>query len=123
MMERTETFLEGVYDMAGNLIETYDPALGRLEGRRKIVRHEAVDGVAEDGHYETVAEYPNGGKDVAWVVDVPGVEPREAWEETVVCTVYVPYTAEELAEMKKVRERPTTESFFEAMLQGIMDAR
>lgn len=128
-MERRETRLDGIRDEAGNLMEDYDPALGRLEERRKIVRHEAVEGVAEEGHYETVAEYPNGGKDVAWVVDVPGVEAREAWEETVVCSVYVPYTQEELAEIEAARNQPTAEeqiaelrAVLEALMGGIADA-
>lgn len=46
-----------------------------------IAHHDAVPGVEEVGHYEVVAEYPNGGKDVEWVVDVPGVEPQDAWDE------------------------------------------
>ena len=31
-----------------------------------------VQAVQEQGHYVTIAEYPNGGKDVEWVVDVAG---------------------------------------------------
>ena len=30
-------------------------------------------------HYETVAEYPNGGRDVRKVIDVPGVPAQAAW--------------------------------------------
>ena len=70
-----------------------------------IVHHDAVIGVEEKGHYETIAEYPNGGKDVKWVVDIKGVKARDAYDETVhdaydetePIQVYIPYTDSELA--------------------------
>ena len=69
-----------MYDEQGNPVTDYDPAKGRLEMQKRIHHHEAVEAVEEQGHWETVAEYPEtGGKDVQWVVDVPGVEAREAW--------------------------------------------
>ena len=43
-----------------------------------ITYHEAIPGREEEGHYETVVEYPNGGKDVVWVVDKPRIEAKEA---------------------------------------------
>ena len=46
-----------------------------------IAHHEAVEAVEEEGHWETVVEYPNGGRDVNWVADVPAVEAEEAWDE------------------------------------------
>ena len=48
-----------------------------------IVHHEAVAHVEEQGHYEVIKEYPNGGKDVMWVVDVPYVEGYDAYDEEV----------------------------------------
>lgn len=60
----------------------------------------------EQGHWETVAEYPEtGGKDVQWVVDAPGVEAREAWDEEETYWLYIPYTEEELAQMEADRNR------------------
>lgn len=61
--------------------------------------HEAVEPVEEQGHFETVKEYPNGGKDVAWVVDVEKVEAKEAWDEYEEILRYIEYTEEELAKM------------------------
>ena len=55
-----------VYDQQGNLLEEYDLDLGRLEASKRIEHHPAVEEVQEKGHWETIAEYPNGGKDVAW---------------------------------------------------------
>lgn len=57
-----------------------------------IKRHEALEAAAEQGHYETVREYPGGGKDVIWVVDTPAVEAREAYDEYEQILRYVPFT-------------------------------
>ena len=48
-----------------------------------VVHHDAVQHVEEQGHYEVVALYPNGGKDVRWVVDVEGVVGHDAYDEIV----------------------------------------
>lgn len=99
-----------IYDEQGNPVTDYDPAKGRLEIQKRIHHHEAVEAVEEQGHWETVAEYPEtGGKDVQWVVDVPGVEAREAWDEEETYWLYIPYTEEELAQMEADRNQPTPE--------------
>lgn len=90
-----------IYDQKGNLLSGCDLGKGYLESRTRTVHHDAVEGVEEVGHYETIREYPNGGKDVKWVVDVPGVEPREAWDEEIAYQVYIPYTDEELDGMEQ----------------------
>ena len=98
------------YDEQGNPVTDYDPAKGRLEMQKRIHHHEAVEAVEEQGHWETVAEYPEtGGKDVQWVVDAPGVEAREAWDEEETYWLYIPYTEEELAQMEADRNQPTPE--------------
>ena len=99
-----------MYDEQGNPVTDYDPAKGRLEMQKRIHHHEAVEAVEEQGHWETVAEYPEtGGKDVEWVVDAPGVEAREAWDEEETYWLYIPYTEEELAQMEADRNQPTPE--------------
>ncbi len=99
-----------MYDEQGNPVTDYDPAKGRLEMQKRIHHYEAVEAVEEQGHWETVAEYPEtGGKDVQWVVDVPGVEAREAWDEEETYWLYIPYTEEELAQMEADRNQPTPE--------------
>lgn len=99
-----------MYDEQGNPVTDYDPAKGRLEIQKRIHHHEAVEAVEEQGHWETVAEYPEtGGKDVQWVVDAPGVEAREAWDEEETYWLYIPYTEEELAQMEADRNQPTPE--------------
>ena len=99
-----------MYDEQGNPVTDYDPAKGRLEMQKRMHHHEAVEAVEEQGHWETVAEYPEtGGKDVQWVVDVPEVEAREAWDEEETYWLYIPYTEEELAQMEADRNQPTPE--------------
>lgn len=99
-----------MYDEQGNPVTDFDPAKGRLEMQKRIHHHEAVEAVEEQGHWETVAEYPEtGGKDVQWVVDAPGVEAREAWDEEETYWLYIPYTEEELAQMEADRNQPTPE--------------
>ena len=99
-----------MYDEQGNPVTDYDPAKGRLEMQKRMHHHEAVEAVEEQGHWETVAEYPEtGGKDVQWVVDVPGVEAREAWDEEETYWLYIPYTEEELKQMEADRNQPAPE--------------
>ena len=99
-----------IYDEQGNPVTDYDPAKGRLEMQKRIHHHEAVEAVEEQGHWETVAEYPEtGGRDVQWVIDVPVVEAREAWDEEETYWLYIPYTEEELAQMEADRNQPTPE--------------
>ena len=99
-----------IYDEQGNPVTDFAPAKGRLEMQKRIHHHEAVEAVEEQGHWETVAEYPEtGGRDVQWVVDAPGVEAREAWDEEETYWLYIPYTEEELKQMEADRNQPTPE--------------
>ena len=98
-----------IYNEAMELIENPDLMRGYLEDRTRTVHHDAVEGVTEVWHYETVAEYPNGGKDIRKVVDVPGVEAKPAWDEEIPIQIYVPYTQEELDRIDAERNKPTTE--------------
>ena len=88
-----------------------DLTLGHLvEEELFFAHHPAVEAVREQWHYETVYEYLNGGKDVVKVIDVPGVEAKDAWDEYETIRRYVPYTEEELAALEEARNRPTLES-------------
>lgn len=101
-----------IYDEQGNVLENYDLTLGHIETHTRTVEHEAVEAVGEVSHYEVIAEYPNGGKDVKKVVDVPAVPGREAWDEEIQYGVYIPYTEEEMAQMNQ----PTMEDIINALL-------
>lgn len=99
-----------IYDQQGKPVVNFDPHQGRLTMQTQTIHHDAVEAVAEQGHWETVAEYPEtGGKDVRWVVDVPGVQGQEAWEESETYWLYIPYTEEELAQMEESLKIPSPE--------------
>ena len=79
-----------------------DNEKGRLVSDRVFVKHhEAVEAVEEQGHWKTIVEYPNGGKDVEWVVDVEAVTPVDAYDEYEDILRYIPYTEEELEDARK----------------------
>lgn len=111
-----------IFDADNN--EIFDPDLdkGRLEPEKLFVaHHEAVEGVQEVWHYGVVAEYPNGGKDVTRIVDVPGVQPQPAWDEYEDIQRYIPYTAEELAEIEESK-KTIWDKLAEAYREGVQGA-
>lgn len=130
-----------IIDSNGNPIEAPDLTKGYLKPETQTVHHDAVAGVEEVSHYETET-LPDGtpaiyydayglekGRDVRKVVDVPGVEAQEAYDEEVEVQRYVLYTAEELAEQaeakKKAEEAASAEAKKKAELEtvpGRMDA-
>jgi hypothetical protein len=118
-----------IFDQEGNElpIENVRYELGYLVNDRLFIEHhEAVEAVEEQGHWETIAEYENGGSDVEWVVDVPGVEAAEAWDEYEDIQRYILYTEEELAERKAAEEEAFKNSAeyrcmeLEAMLNALL---
>ena len=94
-----------IIDETGAVVENPDLMLGYLTDDTQPLEHPAQEAVAEVAHYETVAEYPGGGKDVQRVVDVPGVPARPAWTEQLPIKRYVRYTAEELAAQEEERKK------------------
>ena len=109
-----------ILDAHGNelKLEDIDPNAGKLVDETITVHHDAVEGVEEVSHVEVLKEYyetgPDGtpvldedghkivfGKDVKTIIDVPGVEAKEAWDEQEEIQRYIPYTAEELDKIAK----------------------
>lgn len=79
-------------------IENPDLTKGYLKQDNLLIcHHEAIKGVEEVGHYEIIKEYPNGGKDEKWIVDVPAVEAKDAYDEYEEIQRYVLFTEKELA--------------------------
>lgn len=109
-----------IYDEQGNPVMDYDPEKGRLERKVRVHHHEAVEAVEEQGHWETIAVYPEtGGEDVEWIIDVPGVEAREAWDEEETYWLYIPYTEEELAQMEAEKNKPTTDERLSSLEEAL----
>ena len=96
-----------IYNENMERIENPDLSLGYLKPSTRTEHHEAVQGVQEKWHYEVVKEYPNGGKEVQKVVDVPVVQAKAAWDEDIPIQIYVPYTQEELDTMEAERNKPS----------------
>lgn len=102
-----------ILDMNGIELDSPDLARGYLtEEEILIAHHDAVEAVQEQWHYEITAVYHNGGKDVAKVVDVPGVEAKDAWDEYETVQRYIPYTDEELEAMNA----PSPQDDIDAMI-------
>ena len=94
-----------ILDETGAVVENPDLTLGYLTDDTEEVTHPAVEGVEEQWHWETVTEYPNGGRDVQKIVDRPGVQAQEEWVEQVPIQKYIRYTAEELAAQEEARKK------------------
>ena len=86
------------------LTEAPDLSLGRLIDDVEIVRHEAIAGVKQVSHFVPIEHLANGSTIVEEVIDVPGVDPQPAWEETVPIQRYIRYTEDELAERRAKEE-------------------
>lgn len=88
-------------DQDGREIVAPDLEAGHLVPERILVaHHDAIEAVEEVSHYEVIAKYEGGGKDVRRVVDIPGIAARDAWDEYEDVYRYVPYTAAERAKMR-----------------------
>ena len=94
-----------IIDETGAVVENPDLTLGYLTDSTEEITHPAVEGVEEEWHWETVTEYPNGGRDVQKIVDRPGVQAQEEWVEQVPIQKYIRYTAEELAAQEEARKK------------------
>ena len=94
-----------ILDETGAVVENPDLMLGYLTDDTQPLEHPAQEAVAEVAHYETVAEYPSGGRDVQRVVDVPSVPAKPAWTEQLPIKRYIRYTAEELTAQEEARKK------------------
>ncbi len=117
-----------IIDENGAALENPDLTLGWLRDETEAMKHPAQAGVPELSHYETVAEYPNGGKDVRKIIDREGIPARDAWTEQVPIQRYIRYTAEELAAKEEERKKaeqaaqlPTTEERLAALEAAMLD--
>ena len=94
-----------ILDETGAVVENPDLTLGYLTNDTEEIIHPAVEGVEEQWHWDTVTEYPNGGRDVQKIVDRPGVTAQEEWVERLPIKRYIRYTAEELAAQEEERKK------------------
>ena len=108
------------------IITEYDLTKGYLiDDKLFIAHHDARPAVEEQGHYETVATYANGGKDVEWVIDIEGSEAQAAYDEYEDIQVYIPYTEAQLAEREIAElKRNLADTDYKAIkfAEGVMTA-
>lgn len=78
------------------ILEEYDLEKGYLKDDFIIKHHDAIKEQEEKGYFKTIKTYPNGGKDVEWVVEQPFIQAHEAYNEEIPIQVYVPYSEKEL---------------------------
>lgn len=111
-----------ILDETGAVMENPDLTLGYLTNDTEEITHPAVEGVEEQWHWETVTEYPSGGKDVQKIIDRPGVQAQEEWVEKVPIQKYVCYTAEELAAQEEARKKQQAREKLPEMVAALQAA-
>ena len=100
-----------IVDVNNNEIQNPDLSIGYFKKDKIFVKHhEAIEKVDEQWHYEVVAEYPNGGRDVKKVIDVVGVEAKDAWDEYEDVKRYIKFTEEELDKINQEKLDKVTTS-------------
>ncbi len=105
-------------------LNSYDLEKGYLKSEKLFIAyHPSIVGKEEKGHYKIVKEYANGGKDVEWVVDVPAVQPQNAWEEYEDIQVYVPYSEEELKNKRIAEIKKRLSQLSEDFIQNFVGAQ
>lgn len=91
-----------ILDEHGNEIFCPDLSRGYLKEETLFVNHHpATNHVEEVWHYETIAEYPNGGKDIKKVIDIPHVEAQESWDEYETIQRYIRYSDDEFIALRQ----------------------
>lgn len=108
-----------VYNERMEPVERPDLSLGWIEETVRTIAHEAVPAIPAVWHYVTAAEYENGGRDVVKVIDVPGTEAKEAWEENIPIGIYHPYTQEELEEIEAEKNRAMPQEQLQKMEEAM----
>ena len=101
------------------LLEECDLGLGYFKTCKETVLHDAVKEIEEVYHVDLGGEKVSG-KDVEWVIDVPGRKAQEAWVEEIEYSLYIPYSENYLKKKhyeEKIRgyQRMLAESDFKAI--------
>ena len=111
-----------ILDETGAVITNPDLTAGYLAADTEAVEHPAQEAVEELSHYETVAQYPNGGKDVRKVIDRAAVPAAPAWTEQLPIQRYIRYTAEELAQREKEQQEARKKQEAQEKLPELVDS-
>ena len=93
-------------------IDDIDESRGVLKNDIIITHFDEQEAVEEVFHYEVIKEYPNGGKDVEKVIDIEGKPYIPAHDDVEDVYIYIPYTDEELNNIKLNNERSMLQQWF-----------
>lgn len=93
-----------IIDENGNEMENYNPDEGYITYEIIIVaHHEAQPFIPDIFHYEVIQTYQRQGKpgyDVIRIIDIPGQQASEAWDETEPIMRFHEYSEEEKQKRK-----------------------
>lgn len=95
-------------------LTSYDLRKGYLKPDTLTIHHEATREIKEVFHYITIAEYPNGGRDRKKIIDIPYAPAKPAYDEPQNILVYIPYTKDQLEEIKLNKLRTDRISILDA---------
>lgn len=107
-------------DEAGKEIENPDLSKGYIKLEYITVHHDAVSAVEQKSHFEVIKEYENCGKDVKEIIDVQGIEAKDAYDEKIQIQKYILYTSEELKETESLKSTPSQEERLKATEDALM---
>lgn len=78
------------------IVSNPDLSKGKIITDVITVQVDETPRVDEKGHYEVITEYPNGGKEVRWIIDTPAQEYIPSYEKKEEIQIYIPYSKKEL---------------------------
>lgn len=105
-------------------LSTYDLEKGKLVADKRFVAHHPAEAEIKEVKHREVKRYANGGASAEWVIDVPAVPAKPAWDEYEDIMVYVPFTAEELQTKRaseiKIRLAELSEDFVQVWAGAVI---
>jgi hypothetical protein len=93
-----------VYDETKSYeLTVYDLEQGKLIPDKLFIAHHPEQAEIPSVKHREVKRFPNGGASAEWVIDIPAVPAKPAWDEYEDILVYVHFTTEEM-EAKRADE-------------------
>lgn len=97
--------MEKVYNQnKTEILTNYDLSKGELKQDTLEIKHAEQLEIAGKGHYEIIKEYPNGGKDLKYIVEQEYKPAIKEYTEIKNILVYIPFSEEKLKKDKITHE-------------------
>lgn len=114
-----------VYDETKSYEMTvYDLERGKLVPDKLFVTHHPKTPEIPAVKHREVKRFTNGGASAEWVIDIPAVPAKPAWDEYEDIMVYVPFTVQELEEKRaeeiKARLAELSEDFVQVWAGAVI---